>query len=139
MPRWQSMCKPGEMPSSFYEGRLFEARFGIKSGFGPVGDDGKRKWNRGWSDVPHEWAPAIDDLLSKVRAKYRVEALDDPEECNGVQVVIDQIKVKWGELRFYYHTRGAIDHKAAMDEIDGWVDECEKQLKKDDPHYGVPY
>lgn len=143
MPRWTSICKKGEQPSEFYEGREFEKRFDIKTGFGPeavVNGKKVRVWNRAWSDVPYEWAESIDWLLGKIRSKYRVETLDDDSGDPGIQVFVDQIKVKFGSLRFYYSLAGNIENmKLAEKQIDRWVKACEKKLAKADPYYGVPY
>lgn len=121
-----------------YDMRGFEKEFGIKTAFGPPDENGNPKWSRCWSDVPYTWAPAIHRLLDKIRAKYRVEGLDDVDNDPRIQVVVDQIKVKFGSLRFYFSTLGE-NWREIEDEIDGWVDECEQELKELDPYYGVPY
>jgi hypothetical protein len=147
MPRWRSLCKEDEEPSEFYGTSGFEKEFGIKNAFGPVvvNEDGTEvkdehgrpvlKWNRCWSDIPKEWGPAIHELLDKIRAKYRVETLEDKGDEPEIQVWIDQIKDKFGSARIYFTT---VDEKID-DDIDKMVEECEERLKKDDPFYGIPY
>lgn len=146
MPRWRNLCKPGEEETTFYETREFEKRFNIKTAFGPesVKDDNGnmlRKWNRCWSCVPKEWEKGIDWLLGKIREKYRLETLEDDENDPNIQVFVDQIKDKFGSLRFYFNIRGGTfeENEAIYNEISSWVKECEKILAKDDPYYGVPY
>lgn len=139
MPRWFKLCKPGEQPSEFYDNKDFEKHFNIKSGFGPLDEHGDMKYNRCWSCLPKEWERGISWLLNKIRSKYRVETVDDPENCDEVQVIVSQVKDKYGELRFYFHVKNVDDCEAADKEIEGWVDECEKILREDDPYYGIPY
>ena len=61
---------------------------------------------------------------------------DDPNNPN-IQVVIEQIKLKFGSLRFYHYTCGLAD--AQEKEINTWIEECEGELAKLDPFYGIPY
>jgi hypothetical protein len=117
MPRWRSLCKPGEEPSRLIQGVEFESLFGFRCG---------------WSAIPEEWAPAVLRLVERIRAKYRVQGLDGDDDW---EVCVTQVKDKFGSLRFYYSAQ----NREAMDEIDGWIYECEEELMKADPHYGVPY
>ncbi len=139
MPRWQKLCKPGEQPYEFYDNKEFEKRFNIKSGFGPLDENGKMKWNRGWSCLPKEWERGLDWLLNKIRSKYRLETLEDVENSKEVQVVVTQVKDKYGELRFYFRLQNLDNFEEVDKEIESWIDECAKILKEDDPHYGIPY
>lgn len=121
-----------------YSIREFEKEFGIKTAFGPKDENGKMRWNRCWSNVPRLWAPAIHGLLNKIRAKYRVEGIEDDENSPGIEVYIDQIKVKFGSLRFYFSVQGP-NAETSRKDIDKWITECEKELAEIDPYYGVPY
>ncbi|MFA5132508.1 MAG: hypothetical protein WC444_04290 [Candidatus Paceibacterota bacterium] len=139
MPRWQKLCKPGEQPSEFYDNKEFERRFNIKSGFGPLDETGQMRWNRCWSCLPKEWERGVDWLLAKIRFKYRLETLEDPENSSEVQVIVSQAKDKYGSLRFYFDLQNLDNYEEAYKEIEGWIDECEKMLKEDDLYYGIPY
>ena len=147
MPRWTSLCKIGEESSDFYGIKETEEEFGIKNAFGPqvldnldvpiVDENGRPilKWNRCWSEIPKEWGPAIHELLNAIRAKYRVETLEDDEDNEEIEVWIDQIKCKYGGLRFYFHTKTLETEY----DIETMVKRCEERLAKDDPFYDIPY
>ena len=142
MPRWWKLCKEGEKPSRFLDITETGNLLNIKNGFGPVVEDKDGiqhlAWNRCWSEIPEEWGPALVRLVDKIRSKYKVETIDDNEDDPTIQVRIDQVKDKFGSLRFYFTTIG--DNWREMDEeIDTWVAECEEELKQDDPYYNVPY
>ena len=123
MPRWRKLCKENEKPCEFYGTKGFQEEFGIKNAFGPVLKDEKGnemldcelrpvlKWNRCWSNIPKEWGPAVHELLDKIRAKYRVEGLEDDPDDPEIQVKIDQVKDKFGSLRFYYTILNLPDDK----------------------------
>jgi len=63
------------------------------------------------------WYDLLDDLLAK---------LDYLSNLSGVQVVADQIKEKYGTLRFYYHKVGG-DYKLLDYIIDNIIDMAEKR------------
>ena len=141
MPRWKKLCKEGEEPSTFIDGKKFEDIFEIQT------------WYPGcnrqlcYSHVPEEWVPAILELINKIRAKYKVVGLGVQIDSvwgnveTEYDIRIDQIKDKFGCLRFYYTVaRGVfLDTTAIRDQIDIWIKECEVKLKEADPFYGEPY
>jgi hypothetical protein len=135
MPKWKKLCKEGEESTRSIAEKEFEDIFGIQT------------WYRGcnrqlcYSHVPEEWMPAVLELINKIRAKYKVVGLD--VQINNVwgdveteySVRIDQIKDKFGSLRFYFTTADSTTY----DDINEMVRECEEKLKHADLHYGVPY
>jgi len=128
MPRWRKLCKNGEQPTRFIESREFENTFGIRTWI-----PGGERNGCCASCVPEEWVPAVKELVEKIRTNYKLVGLDDNTE--GTDVNIAQIKDKFGALRFYYDTNSDFIYK----QIDIWIKECEKKLKKADPYYAVPY
>lgn len=130
MPRWRKLCKDGEEPSRDVAGKEFEGTFGIQTYY-PARKAERRHCC--WSHVPEEWVPAVLELVSKIRAKYKTVGLDNI--IDGTEVRVVQIKDKFGKLCFYY---AAIDDRV-YDDIDKMIAECIEKLKEADPHYGVPY
>jgi len=130
MPRWRHLCKEGEEPTRIVGMEELQKELDCKRSIG-------------WSEIPEEWVPAIKELVQKLRERWIVDGAgmlyfsDKPEEMD-VDIEIDQIKDKFGTLRFYYSTKGE-NADYIYDEVDKYVNECEKRLEKDDPHYGKPY
>ena len=135
------MPKYGPAASRGWDNKEIQEEFGLKCGFGPpTGENDERghpklKWNRCWFDVPCEWIPDIRDLFNKIKAKYVIETIDMDENDPRIQVRIDQIKCKYGSLRFYY---SASTYEIDED-IEKMVEECEIKLAVSDPTYGEPY
>jgi hypothetical protein len=129
MPRWQGLCKEGEESSNFVGGERLRKELECEHSVG-------------WSDIPEEWLPAVKELVGKIRTKWTVDGSgrlffnQEPEKINAA-IQIEQIKDKFGSLRFYYHINETSD--ATYDEIEKMVQECEAELAKADPYYGVPY
>lgn len=115
----------------------FSKLFNIKSGFGPPiqTDQGERySWNRCWSHIPKLWEVPVKNLIDKIAAKYKLERLNDPDTYD-YDVIIDQIKDKYGTLRVYF----SASSNEIMDDVDKMIDECEEELRNIDPFYGEPW
>ena len=127
MPRWRHLCEDGEEPTRII-------------GMDELQKELNCKRSIGWSEIPEEWLPAIKELVQKLREKWTVDGSgilylrDKPEEMD-VDIIIDQIKDKFGSLRFYY----SVKDDELWDEVGKLVDECEKRLAEDDPYYDIPY
>lgn len=147
-PRYRRLCKEGEEPTTFLENKYFIEELNIKSGFGPpeldeAGEIKKRengrpilKWNACWSAIPIEWQGAVEELVDYIKNKYIIETIDTNfYEDDNIQVKIDQVKDKFGSLRFYYTSSS----KEIDGDINAAIARCEKRLAKDDPLYGQPY
>lgn len=50
------------------------------------------------------WLQLIDCLCSEIQnhVDWKIKTIQDPEAANLLQVVADQVKEKFGSLRFYY-------------------------------------
>jgi len=80
-------------------------------------------------EVPREWLPIIDELCQCLHGGWIFDAVDKP------QVVADQVKSKFGQLRFYYH----LEFKDDMDmdvvakyraQYDGMICYAEMRIRK---------
>ena len=107
--------------------------FNIKSGFGPY-VNGKPEWNRCWSCIPRLWEQPVRNFINKIIAVYTLESATDTDCDRQYDVIVDQIKDKYGTLRVYFTADQPI-----TDQIYTWIAECEEEIKLIDPFYGVPW
>ncbi len=132
MPRYRQFCKSGEKPAKQISGKEFEYIFGVRTWRRPM--QGVYRADCPHSHIPKEWVPAVQRLINKIRETYTMVGLDGDTE--GKEVLIEQIKDKFGELRIYYIAERGL---GAREKIDKWIEECIGELKEADPFYGQPY
>lgn len=135
MPRYKAYCQFGEEPSRYITGQEFEDTFGIMTWMHP--EKGKERYGICYSRVPEEWVSAILKLVHKIRNTYILQGINQDNDDKDIEVVIDQIKDKFGELRFYYRTKE--NCKTAQTKIEKWLNECIEELQQTDPFYGKCY
>ncbi len=134
-PRWKKLCKNGEEPSRDIVKKEFEDIFGIQAWRGR--GEGAERRHCCYSRVPEEWVPAVKKLVETIRSMYDTAGLEGPSEYT--QVTINQIKDKFGALRFYYSTGDCDREFSPREVIDELISACEDELARVDPHYGIPY
>jgi hypothetical protein len=110
----------------------FVSYFGIKSGYGPVVKE-KWSWNRCWSHVPRLWAAPVKRLIERIEESYDLERASDPD--GEYDVVIDQVKDKFGTLRVYF----TAENEGIRYEVDQMIEQCIEEITSIDPNYGRPW